>query len=117
MPNFDDVAEEAPNQLTLVNLVLGDEHTLATFCNPAHTREVLRRLANKEYIKLRGDGTYRLTQGRWTLCTVGVITKHYRDQDGGMSKCFSSTFHPLAYMIANVEAEVTYLSSMVCVGL
>ena len=76
------------------------------FVNPALFSEVISRLANKDYIKLFGDGTYRLMDDGWSLLTLGVLTKHYsRD---GTSYAFRTTFTPLIFAVANTERQETY---------
>lgn len=61
---------------------------------------------NKQYIKLCGDGTFRLTEGEWILLTVGTLTKHYAPADGVYA--FRTTFNPLMFALNNKESKCTY---------
>eukprot|EP00439_Symbiodinium_sp_Y106_P016405 s1248_g2.t1 len=95
-----------PDALKVAAAEFQPEATTMVFVNPALFSEVLGRLANKEYIKLCGDGTYRLLDDGWTLLTLGVLTKHYsRD---GTTYAFRTTFTPLMFAVANVERQETY---------
>ena len=63
-------------------------------------------LANKNFIKLCTDGTYKLTHGNWALLTVGVMSKHYGSD--GKTYAFQSTFTPLAFCLANNEGKTCF---------
>ncbi|CAE7797984.1 HERC1, partial [Symbiodinium necroappetens] len=59
-------------------------------------QETLQRLVNKEYVKLCGDGTFRLVkEDEWVLLTVGALSKHYAPASAVFA--FRSTFNPLAF--------------------
>ena len=55
-------------------------------------RSVFNSVVNKEYLKLCGDGTYRLMHKQWTLLTLGVLTKKYSD-DSFKRRAFVTTFN------------------------
>ena len=97
---------EVPNLLKIAAASYEPDATCISFCNPALLKGTLDRLANKTYVKLCGDGTFRLTNGDWILLTVGALTKHYSRASGVYA--FRSTFHPLMFALTNKEAEDTY---------
>ncbi|CAE7204585.1 mak16-a, partial [Symbiodinium pilosum] len=106
----DDVSADAdgalPDVLKVAATDYRPESTVMVFVNPALFSEVISRLANKGYVKLCGDGTYRLVDDGWSLLTLGVLTKHYsRD---GTSYAFRTTFTPLIFAVANTERQETY---------
>eukprot|EP00438_Fugacium_kawagutii_P010969 Skav217175 [mRNA] locus=scaffold5232:11304:13991:+ [translate_table: standard] len=101
-----DGLEGAPNALKIASASYEPNATVVCFCNPALLKETVERLANKEYIKLCGDGTFRLTNGDWILLTVGTLTKHYSCSDGVFA--FRTTFNPLMFALTNKESEGTY---------
>lgn len=107
LPSLDSLAPRArPNQLVTVSRSLHPSNTVVVFANPALLCETLERLSNAHYIKLSGDGTFRLIQNGWVLLNLGVVTKHYAPASGRYA--FRSTYHPLLFAIANKESEVTY---------
>ena len=97
---------EVVNQLKVAASLYDPMQTIVVFCNPLLLTETLNSLTNKCYIKLCGDGTFRLTDGDWVLMTVGVLSKHYARSEGIYA--FSTTFNPLIFGLANKESEVTY---------
>ena len=117
-PNFDKLcdewskcgwaAERAPNTLAIVSMSLDPEHTCVVYCNPALARSVLTRMANPEYVKLCGDGTYRLMREQWGLCTVGVLAKEYAKGEQDRMPAFRTTFESIAYAVTNKESEDNY---------
>ena len=66
---------EASDTLKITASVHTDDATVVVFCNPLLLKETLGRLDNQKYIKLCGDGTFRLTRDEWVLMTVGVLSK------------------------------------------
>ena len=80
--------EEAVNELKIAGLLLE------------------RGLTNRVYIKLCGDGTFRLTEEDWVLMTVGVLSKHFSESEG--VEAFCTAFHPLVCGLANKESQPTY---------
>ena len=101
-------AEKAPNKLSLVGMCLDPEHTSVVYCNPAMARSILLRMANQEYVKLCGDGTYRLMREQWGLCTIGVLAKFHAKGEKDQLPAFRTSFESLAYAITNKESERTY---------
>ena len=104
-PSFDAVAHEAPNQLCIVDACYDPAHTIMVFCNPGLARAILQRLANKEYVKLCGDGTYRLVREAWTLLSLGFLTKHYACGEQDRMPAFRTTFTEFVYAFANKESD------------
>ena len=105
----DDVSADAdgalPDVLKVAAADYRPEATVKVFVNPALFSKVISRLANKDYVKLFGDGTYRLMDDGWSLLALGVLTKHYsRD---GTSYAFRTTFTPLIFAVANTERQET----------
>ena len=98
--------ESAVNELKIGGLLLEREQSVIVFCNPMLLEETLHSLTNKAYIKLCGDGTFRLTQEDWVFMTVGVLSKHYSESEGVYA--FRTNFHPLIFALANKESQVTY---------
>ena len=98
--------EEAVNELKIAGLLLEREQTAIIFCNPILLEETLHSLTNRVYIKLCGDGTFRLTEEDWVLMTVGVLSKHYSESEG--VEAFRTAFHPLVFGLANKESQPTY---------
>lgn len=86
--------------------MLEREQSVIVFCNPMLLEETLHSLTNKAYIKLCGDGTFRLTQEDWVFKSVGVLSKHYSESEGVYA--FRTNFHPLIFALANKESQVTY---------
>lgn len=99
--------EDAVNELKIAGLLLEPEQTAVIFCNPMLLRETLDSLTNKVYVKLCGDGTFRLTEGEWVFMTVGALSKHYAASDG-VYYAFRTAFHPLVFGLANKESQTTY---------
>ncbi|CAE7545090.1 mak16-a [Symbiodinium natans] len=97
---------EWPSSLKFGDCSEDPKETCMTLCNPALLHETLSRLSNKEYIKLCGDGTFRLATEEWVLLTVGALTKHYSVSDGVYA--FRTTFSPLMFALANKESDVSY---------
>lgn len=73
-------------------------------CKPCLFSQTIRKLT--DYIKLCGDGTFRLIRAGWVLLNLGVLSKHYTRVSG--TYAFRSTFSPLAFAIANKECQATY---------
>ena len=97
---------EASDTLKITASVHTDDATVVVFCNPLLLKETLGRLDNQKYIKLCGDGTFRLTRDEWVLMTVGVLSKHYARADG--FHAFRTSFDPLLFALANKESQPTY---------
>ena len=74
---------------------LSPSNTVTIFVNPALFCETMKQLSNPGYIKLCGDGTFRLILGDWVLMNLGVLTKHYAPVSGAHT--FRFTFSPLRY--------------------
>ena len=83
------------NQLVCVSQDLSPSNTVTIFVNPALFCETMKQLSNPGYIKLCGDGTFRLILGDWVLMNLGVLTKHYAPVSGAHT--FRFTFSPLRY--------------------
>eukprot|EP00434_Breviolum_minutum_P028258 symbB.v1.2.024998.t1/scaffold2404.1/size80018/2 len=92
-----------PNSLKIAASAYDPKATAMVLINPKLFHTVISMLANKDYVKLCGDGTHKLTYGDWTLMTLGVLSKHYASD--GRTYCFCSTFTPLAFAIANSESR------------
>ena len=101
-----DGLEDCPDALKFVAASYEPTATVVVFCNPALLRETLTRLTNLSYIKLCGDGTFRLTHGEWVLLTIGTLTKHYASSSSVYA--FRTTFNPLMFALANKESQPTY---------
>ena len=76
-PSLEQAIQDSSGQLCIVDSKLSQRDTVVVFCHVPLAREVLSRLGNKEYIKLCGDGTFRLMRDGWVLITLGVLSKHY----------------------------------------
>ena len=98
--------EGVPNALKIASATYEPSATVISFCNPALLKETVDKLANKDYVKLCGDGTFRLTNGDWVFLTVGALTKHYSEGDG--IKAFRTKFNPLMFALTNKESQPTY---------
>ena len=98
--------QEWPNTLKIAACQFDFEATAVVLLNPALFKGVMDKLANKCYIKLCGDGTFRLTRAEWVVMSLGVLTKHYARADGECA--FRTTFTPLLFAIANTESCSTY---------
>jgi len=66
----------------------------------------MKQLSNPGYIKLCGDGTFRLILGDWVLMNLPALTKHYAPVSG--AGAFRPTFSPLLFGIANKESCPSY---------
>ena len=95
-----------PDSLFVVDMQLDPSNTVAVFCNPALFSRTIGLLTNKAFVKLSGDGTFRLTNGDWIFLTLGVITKHYSHSTD--MYVFRSTYHPLLFAVTNKESQQTY---------
>ena len=71
-----------PNRLAVVSHDLSPNSTSVVFVNPALFVETLGRLSNKAYLKLCGDGTFRLMEDGWVLLNLGVLARHYAPVNG-----------------------------------
>eukprot|EP00435_Cladocopium_sp_Y103_P055477 s46_g18.t1 len=80
------------------------KNTIIVFCNPELTATSLDMLENKTYVKLCGDGTFRLTEKEWIFLTLGALSKHYEAKES----VFRTTFNPLLFALTNNESEQTY---------
>ena len=98
--------EAAVNELKIAGLLLEQEQTAIIFCNPMLLEETLHSLTNRVYIKLCGDGTFRLTEEDWVLMTIGVWSKHYSESEG--VEAFRTAFYPLVFGLVNKESQPTY---------
>ena len=104
IPNFN--SEQQLNSLTVVSANLSPAHTVVVVVNPALFRETFARISNTNYIKLCGDGTFRLVHEGWVLLNLGALTKHYASD--GQTYAFRSTYSPLLFALANKECKETY---------
>ena len=78
------------NQLVCVSHDLSPSNTVVIFVNPALFCETMKQLSNPGYIKLCGDGTFRLILGDWVLMNLRALTKHYAPVSG--AHAFRPTF-------------------------
>ena len=101
-----DLLDDAPDALKIAAEQHDPDCTVIVFCNPALLRTTLSLLSNTAYVKLCGDGTFRLTEGDWILLTVGALSKHYANASGLYA--FRTEFNPLAFALTNKEAEGSY---------
>ena len=97
---------EATNNLKIAGAMYDCNATVVVFCNPQLLKDTLTSLTIKSYIKLCGDGTFRLIEGEWFFLTVGVLSKHCSRSDGAYA--FRTTFYPLSFALANKESRPTY---------
>ena len=95
-----------PDALKVVAADYHADHTCVVFVNPALFAHVLEQVTNKDYIKLCGDGTFRLVRGEWVLLTLGVLSKHYARASSVYA--FRTTFTPLMFALASKESSDTY---------
>ncbi|CAE7256166.1 unnamed protein product [Symbiodinium microadriaticum] len=102
----DDLNAAVPDALKIAAEPHTRDCTVVVFCNPALLQDTLTRLTNKHYVKLCGDGTFRLTESDWVLLSVGAISKHYAASSSVFA--FRSTFNPLMFALTNKEAERSY---------
>ncbi|CAJ1330914.1 unnamed protein product, partial [Effrenium voratum] len=101
-----DALTEPVNRLKIAGALFDPGQTVVAFCNPMLLRETLLGLTNQAYIKICGDGTYRLTEGEWALLSLGVLSKRYSRADG--VDAFRTTFSPLVFGLASKESRATY---------
>ena len=97
---------DAPNKLAVASSSYDPKNTVVVLVNPSLFKETLEKLANKDYVKLCGDGTFSLTKDDDILLTLGVLTKHYATVAG--VNAFRTTFGPIIFAVTNTESEVTY---------
>lgn len=97
---------ELPNSLLVAASSYAPAETAVVLFNPQLFQQVLSMLSNKEYIKLSGDGTHKLSHDEWVCLTLGVLTKHYSSD--GKTYGFRTTYSPLIFAIANTESQPTY---------
>ena len=70
--------ENLPNSLKLAASTYDPKATamvLTVLTNPKLFHTVITMLANKDYVKLCGDGTHKLTYGDWILMALGVLSR------------------------------------------
>ena len=111
LPSFDEATagNACPNKLVVAGSNFDRvDCGVAVFANPAQQKQTFKLLTNQIYVKLCGDGTYRLLKKGWVLITIGVITKHYAPGEKANIPAFRSTYHELAFAIANKESKETY---------
>lgn len=80
------------------------KNTIIVFCNPKLTATSLNMLENQTYVKLCGDGTFRLTDKEWIFLSLGALSKHYAPK----ASVFRTTFNPVLFALTNNETEQTY---------
>lgn len=107
LPNIRDVSGDDICDLCWIDRCLDPHNTWVTLCCPRYVREVFGRLANTNYLKLCGDGTFRTMRQDFVLLTLGVLTKHYGELPRHAFG-FATTFNELVFAITNKESEVTY---------
>ena len=91
------MAKDVPDTLTIVSADLSPEHTTVVVVNPCLFRKTFDMLTNKDYIKLCGDGTFRMIHGGWVLLNLGVLSKHCAPVGQTMANlCFSLHLFPFA---------------------
>ena len=85
------------------------------------TKELLStlgRLANKQYVKLCGNATFKVVFDEWCILTVGALSKHYIRTRGPSERSFSphtawaTEFSPLIYVLASGETTEAYKLAM-----
>ena len=63
------------HQLVCVSHDLSPSNTVVIFVNPALFCETMKQLSNPGYIKLCGDGTFRLILGDWVLPSPNTMLR------------------------------------------
>ena len=97
---------DVPNKLLVADRAFGGNDATVVLLNPAVFQAVLKMTTNKNYIKLSGDGTHKLTHDDWSFITLGVLSKHYSSD--GRTYAFRTTYTPLAFAISNTEQKSAY---------
>ena len=69
----DSSEDAAPDTVKIAAELHSKSCTVVVFCNPALLQQTMPPLSNKTYIKLCGDGTWRLTSGDWVFLRVGAL--------------------------------------------
>ena len=95
-------------KLCVCGACLDPAETVIVVSCPKLIRSTFAKLTNKEYIKLSGDGTFRLFEDNYVLLALGVLTKHHEKTQGSRGSAFQTTFHPVFFAITNSESTETY---------
>ena len=95
-------------ELSVVDYKLSQRDTVVVLCHVPLAREVLSRLGNQQYIKLCGDGTWRLMLDGWVLITLGTLSKHHATGTSDSVACFRATYRPFLFAIANRESQLAH---------
>ena len=66
------------------------------------------RLVNKQYIKLCGDGTFRMMREQCIVVTLGVLSKRYGISKVDSLSAFRTTFSGCFFAISNKESAPAY---------
>ena len=107
MPGIDAIlAAEA--RLCIASSRLDVQQTCVTLFCPALFAKTLGMLANPRFLKLCGDGTFRLIRNKWVVLTLGVIVRRHARGEKDALACCRVHFKPLMFAIANKESEPTY---------
>jgi hypothetical protein len=107
-PSFESAEARKSNQLCVVAQTFDAVHTTTVFCSPLLVKEVLDRIANKEYVKLCGDGTFRLIRDGWVLMTLGVLSKHHAQGEADNHACFRTSYLPWLFAVTSQECAESY---------
>ena len=71
-------------------------------------QEIFSRMVNKQYIKMCGDGTFRMMREQWIALTLGILSKRYGASRGDKIAAFRTTFSACFFAVTNTESEASY---------
>ena len=77
LPGLTSCASTEAGEMHVVRTLFTQSDTAVVLSSPHLINAVIGRLRNKGYVKLCGDGTFRLIRGGWVLISIGVLTKRY----------------------------------------
>ena len=106
LPGLTSCASTEAGEMHVVRTLFTQSDTAVVLSSSHLINAVIGMLRNKGYVKLCGDGTFRLIRGGWVLISIGVLTKRYSPAERRRS--FTSAFHPLVYAITNKVSAATY---------
>ena len=106
-PRFDTLDNPTSCPICVVDICLDSKNTAVVFCRPALVSETFKLLVNKRYIKLCGDGTFRMMREDWQLLSLGVLSKHYSVGDEKMAAT-RTALNGFLFALTNKECRKSY---------
>ena len=106
--------DDAPMILAERSFVANNKEHYAVAIASKELLRIISKLANRRYVKLCGDATFKCAFENWCLVTVGSLTKQYgrirTPATNAMSghTAWSTHFSPLVYVFASGETSEAY---------